>query len=77
MDTPTKRWRRSYERFDRWLGFVIGAIVGFTILFFTVAADSSGSHDAVVAGALGAAVFGLVCAFLGDKALWALAKWFS
>ncbi len=77
MDTPTKRWRRSNERFNRKLGFVIGAIVGFTILFFTVAADSPSSHDPVVAGVIGAAVFGLVCAFFGDKALWALAKWLS
>jgi hypothetical protein len=77
METPTKRWRRGYERFDRKLGFVIGPIVGFTILFFTVAADSPSSHDAVIAGVCGGAAFGLVCALFGDKALWALAKWLS
>ena len=77
MDTPAKRWRRSYDRFDRKLGFLVGAIVGFAVLFFTVAADSSSSRDAVVAGAVGAAVFGLVCALFGDKALWALVKWLS
>lgn len=77
MASPAKKWRRNYERFDRRVGFVIGAIVGFVILFFTVAADSSGSHDALVAGAFGAVGFGLVCALLGDKALWALARWLS
>ncbi len=77
MDTPTKRWRRSYERFDRRLGFLVGAIVGFVLLFFTVAADASSSRDAVVAGALGAVAFGLMCALFGDKALWTLAKWLS
>jgi len=77
VDTRARRWRRRYERFDRRLGFVLGAIVGFTILFLTVAADGTNRHDAVVAGVLGAAVFGLVCALFGDKALWALAKWLS
>jgi hypothetical protein len=31
----------------------------------------------VVAGLLGGAVFGVVCALFGDRALWALARWFS
>jgi hypothetical protein len=77
METPTRRWRRDFEHFDRRLGFGIGAVVGFAILFVTVAEDGSGPHEAVVAGLLGGAVFGVVCALFGDRALWALARWFS
>ena len=29
MDTPTKRWRRGYDRFDRRLSLVLDAVVGF------------------------------------------------
>lgn len=44
MGSPTRRWRRSFERFDRTLGFFIGAIVGFVLVFFAVAADGSTSR---------------------------------
>jgi len=77
MGSPTRRWRRSFERFDRTLGFFIGAIVGFVLVFFAVAADGSTSRQALEAGAVGAVAFGLVCALFGDRALWALARWFS
>lgn len=77
MESPTKKWRRSYDRFDRKLGFFVGAMVGFAVLFVTVAADSPTSREALVAGGLGALGFGIVCALFGDKALWALARWFS
>jgi len=77
METPTGRWRRDFERFDRRLGFGIGAVVGFVLLFLAVAEGGSGSRDAVVAGLLGGVVFGIVGALFGDRALWALTRWFS
>lgn len=77
MSSPSRRWRRSYERFDRKLGFTIGALVGFVVFFFTVAADSAIGREAVGAGLVGALVLGTVCALFGDKVLWALVKLLS
>lgn len=77
MDSPTKRWREGYQRFDRRLGFVLGAVVGFALLFFATADGATSSREPILAGLVGAAVLGLICALFGDKVLWAIAKLLS
>jgi len=70
MDSPAKTWRRRYERFDRKLGFALGAVVGFGLFSLGAAQglDSNGK-DAFLAGLAGAALLGTAGAIFGDKVL--------
>ena len=78
MTSPAKRWRSQYERFDRTLGFLLGAVVGF-VLFAYGAADSleASQSEAIVAGLAGALLLGAACAIFGDKVLERVLRWLS
>lgn len=77
VTSPAKRWRSQHERFDRTLGFVLGAAVGFPLVAFAAAnALEASGWEAIGAGLAGAVLLGTCCAVLGEKVLERLLWWF-